>query len=541
MKKMTSLTFPDGSTYEVVDATARNNIALETANRMTEIAVERNRINNIIANNNPTEGNTELLDIRVGADGTVYPSAGDAVRTVTKDICVPVTITPYKMINQPDYLTLTQVNGVYKIDYTKGDTQPVFAGMGIQLNKKKADLLGKKILIVIHSYVGYYPNNLKLGANYANWSQAKPFTVKEIGKYYEFSITEDINFENNASVLQLFYEFAPAQTTHKVEFSVYIVGDVSINGSNMNELSLYSYSARKAETFEGQENYVTYDDVSTNKNEIVCWGDSLTAGGGWTDRLATLSGINVLNAGTGGEKVGTIAARQGADIMTVNNITIPADTTPVLIANYSDGILTEFGDKATPLLQGGSNHINPVTISGIEGTLKWTGSAYNDTSGTWTFTRSQAGNALVIDRPTAIITAYDREHNNPNLMVIFMGQNGGYADISDLVNKHKLMVEHSNAKKVIVLGLSSGTAESRADYESEMRKAFGRYFISLRDYLSKYGLADAGLTATNEDITAMNEGRVPPQLLADTVHYTSACKTVIGNMLYKKCKELNIF
>lgn len=39
-----------------------------------------NRINNIVANNNPTEGNTELIDIRSGYDGTTYTSAGEAIR-----------------------------------------------------------------------------------------------------------------------------------------------------------------------------------------------------------------------------------------------------------------------------------------------------------------------------------------------------------------------------------------------------------------------------------------------------------------------------
>lgn len=42
--------------------------------------VARERINNLVANNNPTEGNSELIDIRVGADGNTYPNAGDAVR-----------------------------------------------------------------------------------------------------------------------------------------------------------------------------------------------------------------------------------------------------------------------------------------------------------------------------------------------------------------------------------------------------------------------------------------------------------------------------
>jgi hypothetical protein len=292
------------------------------------------------------------------------------------------------------------------------------------------------------------------------------------------------------------------------------------------------------------DEYVTRDevaDVISGTETVTAWGDSLTAGGGWTERITALTGLPVNNAGTGGENVRTIVARSGADAMVVNNITIPAATTPVLIASRATdgGIKTAFGHTVMPLLQGGAGHVNPVRIGDVEGTLTWTGTSYSDTNGTWTFTRAVAGSAVTIDRPTAMTTKADRDWTD-SIAIVFIGQNGGYTNDADLVNMHVLMKEHFRGEHMVILGLSSGSAASRANYEAAMRTRFGRYFISLREYLSAYGLADAGLTPTAADTTAMADGAVPPQLLTDSVHYTAACKTVIGNMLVKKMRELNV-
>ena len=45
-----------------------------------QIAINTARLDNLIVDGTPTEGNTELLDIRVGYDGKIYTTAGDAVR-----------------------------------------------------------------------------------------------------------------------------------------------------------------------------------------------------------------------------------------------------------------------------------------------------------------------------------------------------------------------------------------------------------------------------------------------------------------------------
>ena len=315
-------------------------------------------------------------------------------------------------------------------------------------------------------------------------------------------------------------------------------------------------SAEKAEErLNGQEARIKNLEKPTVLTGIVCWGDSLTAGGGWTSTLQKLSGIPVYNGGTGGENARTIAARQGADVMLVNNITIPATCEPVTIAvrKTDSGILTEEGYKVTPLLQGGA-HVNPVKIGEVEGTLRWTGTNYADTNGIWTFTRSVAGEAVTIKRPTAVRTAFDRLHNQPSeVMILFIGQNGGYADLTDLIRMHQQMISHFKGKEYLVLGLSSGTESQRAEYEKQMKQAFGRRFVSLREYLahpvydtdgktviSCYGLDDAGLDPTDADIERIKQGQVPQTLLADSVHYTAATKTVIGTMLHKKIIELGI-
>jgi len=186
-------------------------------------------------------------------------------------------------------------------------------------------------------------------------------------------------------------------TSTPVQFSTYCCQlDTTDNAIDMSfDYALYDgfvLGPTKTAVTQLQSDVVALQSAAAPQNTITCWGDSLTAGGGWTDTLASLSGLTVYNGGTGGESSATILARQGGDVMVVNDITIPATTTAVQVASrpVNGGIKTAAGFTVTPLLQGGA-HVNPCKIGGVLGTLTWTGASYADMNGVWIFNAITGG------------------------------------------------------------------------------------------------------------------------------------------------------
>lgn len=571
---------------------------MKKANQI-DLDVQTSRIDNLIKNASSATNNAELTDIRIDSSGYANESAGGAVRSITQGVDEKLELTsisPQQLSGSSHVLSVTQVKNAggktiaAKLNASLSGNQ--FAYIASRITKKAyQELKNKKIVIGVTSLIKKDTRVKLYLSNSIPWGSVNG----AVGAY--FHVTPSLNaenqyrFEKEIDLLQ--YEAKYTEEIRRPHQGVWLLAalqDRSINPNGNYEIAIYCYEKQDTdllnktylvasheeirETKESieavraeieaakseLEDYKTKTEQEKEKSKqiqaVVCWGDSLTAGGGWQDVIKKKSKIEVINCGVGGEDSKTIMTRQGANVMMVNNLTIPASNTiEVKIASRATdrGIMTADGTKAAVLLQGGGKDFNPVAVGDVEGTLRWSGTSYADPNGEWFFKRSKAGQEVVINRPTAIRTKQDILYNKPeNVVILFIGQNGGYANIDDLIQQHRLMITHSRAKAAIIVGLSSGTASSRQSYEVAMKKEFGRYFISLREYLSTpimkgdqvsscYGLEDAGLTATENDIAAIKEGRVPPQLLSDAVHYTAATKKVIGELIYKRMQELNLF
>lgn len=107
--------------------------AFQAGELAQKIAAVNARVSNIIASGTPTEGNTELIDIRTGYDGLNYKTAGDSVRgqsselndlfDVGKNLANPNRVILKKVLNTSGVIQASNdFNTYYGIPVTKGET-----------------------------------------------------------------------------------------------------------------------------------------------------------------------------------------------------------------------------------------------------------------------------------------------------------------------------------------------------------------------------------------------------------------------------------
>jgi lysophospholipase L1-like esterase len=64
-----------------------------------------------------------------------------------------------------------------------------------------------------------------------------------------------------------------------------------------------------------------------------------------------------------------------------------------------------------------------------------------------------------------------------------------------------------------------------------LQAAFGDCFLDVRKYLVNYGLVDAGITPTSQDLTDIAADVIPSSLRSDSTHFTAAGYTLVANFV----------
>lgn len=303
--------------------------------------------------------------------------------------------------------------------------------------------------------------------------------------------------------------------------------------------------------YETVKHALVADKISQPNLNISCIGDSLTYGYGATvgstDYPSVLQTLvtdkTVYNLGVPGEATDEILARQGGYPAVVSPFTIPADTTAAEIT-FADTV--NIGSNNTPLLRKNSgNIVNPVIIDGVEGSISLSDSKY------W-FSRTEAGTEHEVKRPQYVVTKEMREHKD-DIQIIFVGTNGGWMITADdaetrikkIISQIDMMIDYNTSKKYIIIGMHYFYSWvlynelTKEQLENAMKLKYGNHYINLRKYMIEYGLADAGLTATETDTEAINNGNVPPSLLySDGIHGNAIFYNILANLVNKKGIEL---
>lgn len=325
--------------------------------------------------------------------------------------------------------------------------------------------------------------------------------------------------------------------------------------------------------------YINSSNVRENQKTITIWGDSITWGSAASNSnkcyamilqsLLTNNGVDVkvINCGVGGENFQNILVRQGAfGFYLSEDITLPHDKSEIVIQTITDYILnrkfknTWYGDDSYfgLLLQGENGRgseaeeyktVNPIYANGHKCKMSYNG---NQQNATMTLCLDEdITNDVTIKKGTPL---YCRGNSfKSDISVFSIGTNGGWEiksndafdaekSAENYINMIDLAIGKAGTSKVIICSPYGGTALKTAGVEglkvleSALAKHFGSRFFNWREYLVNYGLSDAGLSATEQDLKDINEGKCPSSLLADEVHPNDKGHEVIGKRLYEIMK-----
>lgn len=142
-----------------------------------------------------------------------------------------------------------------------------------------------------------------------------------------------------------------------------------------------------------------------------------------------------------------------------------------------------------------------------------------------------------------------------DILVIQMGDNGGWRDLDDLIRQYQNMIRRAGTDRYIIVSSTDDPDDfdqiwgytmepvglEDTQYEAKFREAFGDHLFIARKYLIEYGLSINGLEETEEDRKRAEKGNISLQLRIpeiDNTHLNDAGYTALAWGIYEKGAEL---
>lgn len=526
-----------------------------------DLQVQKSRIDNLTTlPEGSTTGDAELIDGRIGADGFIYENLGNAIRNQTFDITIA-------------QVGKSVIGNAYKVKTSKG-----YPGITFKLTRqlKYKDIKNIKIVFKIQNFgdlttakfqCSLWRNGLNKNVGFNN-----SFGDTKDGEKHEFVLSADTEYTDDLIIERLVIRLN-INTSKNYDFDLYDV-DIYINNSRFCYFELCDieqdvielnkentfYLASKKSVDDLRDIVLTQNMIGeiinaygsatkSNLNNIVCWGDSITAGGGkgqpYPTHLQNLLGdsVKVTNNGIGGNCSGTIAFRQGSNkFTTVDEITIPSNSNETIDIQMN---ITSGNGKncrnAYPI---------DVSIGGINGVLTWK-DVYTTDTVTCSFQRKENGESKIIPKNTQVISSYKSQTDDIN--IIWVGRNDmAFSNpfiFNEVIENIQTMVNFLTPQMKRFLILSTTTKANSAEYKgtsaynqivdlnNALKRLYPYNFVDIRDYLVNKCIYDIGLTPTATDLECMANDTLPLQIMAsstDVVHPGPAAKEQIGKFLYNE-------
>ncbi|MBO4433319.1 MAG: hypothetical protein J5852_07305, partial [Clostridia bacterium] len=323
------------------------------------------------------------------------------------------------------------------------------------------------------------------------------------------------------------------------------------NGSDVADLIRFKKNAVGSIDAFAVANEQTNGGIYDSFNKVVCYGDSITQGMGYTaaeaypGRLQSMigSGYTVVNSGDAGEKSVTIMARQGAfSLKTASAMTFPAGTATITIGDQdNNGFVSPNGDNIglTGAL-GNENPLNNVVIDGKEYTISLSDFVWSPRSYTVKLTRvGSTSGAITI--PAGTKTVFQNTTSQDTCEIYLVGANDSDKSTDKLVAKYKAMVDnHGSNNFLIIIPYFGGVSKT------PFLNAFGDHCVDIKTIASTDEAFEyEGLTKTELDESMISQNRFPTSFrrVADEneVHLNDKGYDLLAHHLYLQGKALGYF